>query len=698
MSSGLRSLDAKYEVIEKLSEGGMGAIYKVRHRNLDTIRVIKMMRPQHENDPELRERFLREARAATLLRHPNIAEIFDFMIDDDGTSYMEIEFIRGFNCRELLASRGRFPVDLALQAAKHALRALGYLHRRNFIHRDVSPDNLMLTRDVDGRALIKLIDLGIAKRLQAARGLTSTGTFLGKIHYASPEQFGGARREDDAAVDHRSDLYSFGIVLYELLTARYPMFGKDYRTIINSHLFRQPLAFDDSDPEGRVGPELRQAVLRALAKERADRFANAEEFAQALERLPAAAGAAAAGPAAPSDPAWDLETILPLEDVHEARRDRPAPVVAPLPMDAVRTEIVTGLEDPARAIRKAAEHIDALLRSGHLRAASLTLMAATTQYGEDPTLGGLRRRIDESKTRTAELLASADQLVRAGDLAGAESRLEELALIDRDSGKAARLAQQIRRGRDEARRPPPPPPAPAPPRPGDAGVVAPAAGAAAAASPETGAAAAALATAAAGGMEKTLAMTAAAAARKRRRATPPDAAPTAALDAAAAAGLATSWKRAWIIAAAAAALLLPAALLVRSWMAAPALPPGAAVPAARQASAAAAAITPPTTGRAAAPQPPSPPARLARVRVDALPWARVVRVTGAGGRAFATGGSDVTPLVLELPAGSYSILLRGPDDQARTIVVEVDATGAAKPALVDFAKVDADAYLRAAGL
>jgi hypothetical protein len=507
----------------------------------------------------------------------------------------------------------------------------------------------MLTRDVDGRALIKLIDLGIAKRLQAARGLTSTGTFLGKIHYASPEQFGGAHREDDAAVDHRSDLYSFGIVLYELLTARYPMFGKDYRTIINSHLFRQPLAFEDSDPEGRVGPGLRQAVLRALAKERAGRFATAEEFAQALERLPAAAG-----PAAPSDPAWDLETILPLEDVHDARRERPAPAVSPLPMDAVRTEVVTGQEDPDHAIRKAAEHIDALLRSGHLRAASLTLMAATTQYGEDPTLGQLRRRIDESKARTAELLAIAAERVRAGDLAGAESRLEALALVDRDSGKAARLAQQIRRSRDEARRPPPPPSAPAPPRPGHAGAAAPAAGAAAApASPETGAAAAA---------------------------------PTAALGATAAAGLATPWSRAWVIAAAGTALLLLAALLVRSWLTGPALPPAAA------------AIAPPASGKPAAPRPLPPPARQAQVRVDALPWARVVRVTGAGGRAFATGGSDVTPLLLELPAGSYAILLRGPDDQARTIVVEVGATGAAKPALVDFAKVDADAYLRAAGL
>ncbi len=309
----------------------------------------------------------------------------------------------------------------------------------------------------------------------------------------------------------------------------------------------------------------------------------------------------------------------------------------PRSLEEARTAIVTGEEDPARAIRKAAEHIQALLRSGHLRAASLTLMAATTQYGEDEALRQLRQRIAESKALTAALLAAASQLVQAGDLAGAERKLEELALVDRDSQRAARLAQQIQRGRDEAAAPPPPH---GPPHPG-----------------------------AAAGDERTLAMTEVAAA---------------AAPATAAAGLATARRRPWLAVGAAAALLLIVALLLVK------LRP-AASPATPAAAAALTAAAP--SGRAA-----PPPPRLGLVRVDALPWARVVRITGPGGQALSPGGSDVTPLVLELPAGRYSILLRGPADQSRTLAVDVDAAGAATPALVDFAKVDADAYLRAAGL
>ena len=276
----LQRIEGKYEILEKIREGGMGAIYKVRHRLLDEIRVIKLMRQQLVEDEELKTRFLREARLAIKLRHPNIAQLYDFTVDDDGTAFIVMEFIDGMTLEDLLAFHGPPPLGLALEIAQQSLKALGYLHLKGFIHRDISPDNLMLTEDTEGQPLIKLIDLGIAKTLEiGGEHLTQTGTFLGKIRYASPEQFGA---DGATTVDARGDLYSFGIVLYELLTARFPIQGKDPSSMIGGHLFRPPLDFAESDPGGRVPEGLRAAVLKTLAKSADDRFATAGELSRAL--------------------------------------------------------------------------------------------------------------------------------------------------------------------------------------------------------------------------------------------------------------------------------------------------------------------------------------------------------------------------------------------------------------------------------
>ena len=270
-------IDGKYEILEKLREGGMGAIYKVRHRLLDEIRVVKVIRSAVAGHADAGERFLREARAAIRLRHPNIAALHDFAIGDDGNAFIVMELIDGSTFQEILDRHGRPPLSLTLEMARQSLRALGYLHRQRIVHRDVAPDNLMLTRDVDGHALVKVIDLGIAKAFEeAASSLTSTGVFLGKPRYASPEQFGGM------GLDVRSDLYSFGVVLYELLTGRSPIQGSDPSSYMAGHLLRPPIGFAESDPEGRVPEPLRAAVLRSLAKQPEERFADAEEFAWAL--------------------------------------------------------------------------------------------------------------------------------------------------------------------------------------------------------------------------------------------------------------------------------------------------------------------------------------------------------------------------------------------------------------------------------
>jgi len=257
----------------------MGAIYKVRHRLLDEIRVVKVMRPQVLANEELKKRFVEEAKTATRLKHPNICTIHDFALDEDGTAYLVMEFIDGVTLAEL--GRTLTPVPVTIEIAEQSLQALGYLHRRNVVHRDIAPDNLMLTTDEEGRPLVKLIDLGIAKALDRPGDMTSTGVFLGKLKYASPEQYGALPPGEK--IDGRSDLYCLGVVLYELLTGTRPFVGDTPAEMLRAHLFQPPLPFEQSDPTGRVPQELRTVILKTLEKRREDRYASAEDFARDLE-------------------------------------------------------------------------------------------------------------------------------------------------------------------------------------------------------------------------------------------------------------------------------------------------------------------------------------------------------------------------------------------------------------------------------
>jgi len=276
-------IEGKYEILEKIREGGMGTIYKVRHRLLDEVRVVKVMRPQIGADEELKRRFTQEAKTATRLKHPNIGAILDFALDSDGMAYIVMEFIDGVNLAELLKASGPPGVPMTLEIAHQSLSALGFLHRKNVVHRDVAPDNLMLTHDDDGHPQVKLIDLGIAKPLDRTINLTSTGVFLGKLKYSSPEQLGGLAEGE--TLDGRSDLYSLGVALYELLTGQLPFPGESPRELFAALLFKDPLPFSVTDPSNRVPEEVRAVVRKAMEKERARRFASAEEFDREIHAL-----------------------------------------------------------------------------------------------------------------------------------------------------------------------------------------------------------------------------------------------------------------------------------------------------------------------------------------------------------------------------------------------------------------------------
>lgn len=299
-------LDANYELLEEVHEGGMGAVYKARHRHLDELCVIKVMHARLNAVASARDRFFREAKRGKQLRHRNIAEVQAFFVGSDGKAYLVMEYVDGQNLHEFQAQQGSLNAQLVVSIGVQALSALAYLHSRQIIHRDISPDNLMLTTGSEGPLLVKLIDLGIAKSLDETMSLTGTGLFIGKVHYASPEQF----RQN---VDARSDLYSLGVVLYELATGAKPIRETDTMAIIAASMRDEPpRPFSETDPHGRVPSALRTVILKALEKKPENRFQTADDFSEALQR------------------ALDGERTTVVESM-PATEPMDAPVIAPAP-------------------------------------------------------------------------------------------------------------------------------------------------------------------------------------------------------------------------------------------------------------------------------------------------------------------------------------------------------------------------------
>jgi serine/threonine protein kinase len=277
-------IDGKYQVLSRLGVGGMAEVYKVLHVHLNAIRVVKLMRPSIASDPTAHDRFSREARLATRLNHPNVATLFDFSTLDDGSRYMVWEYIEGINLQELIEERGPLSPRYAATLAIQALRGLDAIHRAGIVHRDVSPENLMITPGPDGQEHVKVIDLGIAKQWgDDADEKTKTGMFVGKWKYSSPEHLGVLPAGE--RIDARADIYAFGIVLYEMLTGVAPFVSDSPQGYFTLHTTQTPRALQEANPSVRPSPALEALIRRALQKNRAERFASAREFAHELETI-----------------------------------------------------------------------------------------------------------------------------------------------------------------------------------------------------------------------------------------------------------------------------------------------------------------------------------------------------------------------------------------------------------------------------
>jgi len=294
----LDELLPEHEALEFVGRGGMGAVYRARHLRLGRAVAIKVLPPVLARDPAFRQRFEREARALASLQHPNIVAIHDYG-EAGELCYLVMEYVDGVDLRRLL-QQGRVKPEHALEILPQLCAALRYAHGRGLVHRDIKPENILL--DETGQA--KITDFGLARLLGGGRGepsLTASDVALGSVHYMAPEQLC-----DPSRVDQRADIYSLGVVLYEMLTGHLPL-GR----------------FPRPSEEVPVGPWLDAAVLRALEHDPERRFRDAEELAHA------AGGGQPAPPASRRRPAELPPPAIPARPLPGRRSWRSSRVSCP---------------------------------------------------------------------------------------------------------------------------------------------------------------------------------------------------------------------------------------------------------------------------------------------------------------------------------------------------------------------------------
>ncbi len=263
--------DGRYRIVRKLGTGGMANVYLAEDEVLGRRVAIKILDDRHAGDDQFVERFRREAKNAASLSHPNIVSIYD-RGEAEGTYYIAMEYLDGRSLKELIVARGPAPIDLAVDYARQILGALRFAHRHGIVHRDIKPHNVL----VDGEGRLKVTDFGIA-RAGASSQMTEAGSIIGTAQYLSPEQAKGA------PVEQSSDLYSVGVVLYELLTGTVPFNGDTPVEIAMKHLSVVP--DPPSARRAEIPRDLDLVVMRALAKDTAERYHSAEEMDADLRRI-----------------------------------------------------------------------------------------------------------------------------------------------------------------------------------------------------------------------------------------------------------------------------------------------------------------------------------------------------------------------------------------------------------------------------
>lgn len=298
------SLDGRYRLDSVIGKGGMGTVYRATRLLIGDEVAIKILHIGEETDPQLSERFRREARAAARLKHPNAVSIYDFGVSSNGLQFLVMDIVEGRSLREITKDQGALSLPLTVEITSQVCAALDEAHRHHIVHRDIKPDNIILNSTPAG-VTVKVLDFGIAKlRDDSASHLTQTGSVMGTPHYMSPEQCLGEE------LDHGADIYSMGIVIYEMLCGRVPFNSPFSTAVVVQHVNQAPPSLRNFNPT--ITPAVEAVVFRALEKAREKRPRTAGTLARELREV---AGSAADrvvaypdfGPVAPAQPQAELD-------------------------------------------------------------------------------------------------------------------------------------------------------------------------------------------------------------------------------------------------------------------------------------------------------------------------------------------------------------------------------------------------------
>jgi serine/threonine-protein kinase len=325
-------LSRRFRIVRRLGEGAMGTVFLAEQLGVGNPVALEVLNRKLLDDPEFLPRFQNEAGSTGRIHHQNVVAIHESGQADDGTPYIAMEFLEGESLREALKQRGALPVTEVMEILQQAARGLNAAHKLGIIHRDLKPDNLFLTHGNGGELVVKVVGFGIAKLRKSATH-TMPGTVLGTPAYMSYEQAWGMRSEE---LDARSDIYSLGVVVYEMLSGRVPFQSDTPVGYLRKHLMEEPPPFRAVKPGLPVPPQVEAVVMKGLKKEREERYQSALEFAHAF------VAAALAAPAA------DVSRPLPSTEVivSPAVRELDAPM--PLPVTA-QAKVDSAVQTPPQA-------------------------------------------------------------------------------------------------------------------------------------------------------------------------------------------------------------------------------------------------------------------------------------------------------------------------------------------------------------
>jgi len=277
-----RTLGERYRILSRIGEGGMGTVYLCEHVALGKRMAVKVLRPEFSRDEELLRRFQHEARAASQIGQENIIDVFDFGHTAEGSAYFVMEALDGESLARILHREGALTLPRALPILMQICRALGAAHQRGIVHRDLKPENVFVVRREDGAEFVKVLDFGISKSAMGTEGkrLTRAGSIIGTPEYMSPEQAAAT------SVDHRSDIYAFGVLAYEVVTGRLPFQGDTPLATLLKHQSEAPLSPRRLRPD--LPLEVETLIMRALVKKPEGRQQSMAEVAADLTRAMAA--------------------------------------------------------------------------------------------------------------------------------------------------------------------------------------------------------------------------------------------------------------------------------------------------------------------------------------------------------------------------------------------------------------------------